>query len=686
MENLLLGGYMPFKPLGKPQLVESATGSGQKVLRVEGVFQNYKVINENGRRYGKNVWDQVFNEGNDFQNRLKDRAVLGMIEHPEDGLTKLDEVSHVIVEARYATPKEIGSNPDLEEGDIIGAYETLPTPKGKIVEALLMAGVKFGVSSRGNGTVSESSDCLEVNEDFQLETWDVVFSPSVTRAIPRIQAESDLGKRVNIIKETIDAKEFEEEEKPMKDEKVQESSFVLATGIMNKGEQLIPIQLIAESNKFCWYNGNDNTPLTEFHQPFISQVAALKAMNTFCESKGYEYDFPFKLENEPVPVSGTVTESHDDMNTRSKLTKVQTDVIRLRKTDISDLKPIEKIGFFEAVNDYRVEIGRILEEDASLKLVAEKSLKLLEEFEDDLNDEGGEEEIDGPSVEPELDAGPEDMPEEEGGEEDIAQVADILDQAAEKLEQACEEDPECEQLASELRDISNDICPEDECDIDPEMGPEDNFDDEIDDKMPMESRRKILRSLREAKRVKSNKIQTRTERQLNLLQARYEKLAEASSNMLAKYKELKESIVDGNVEGPEGLVERSQRFEEAAKELAGKYNKDMKEMGMAYIQLRRPDLWESYGEKLANCKTFDKFTEMSKHLVSENPDPALEGDDEEEISTVESKKGKKGKTLTESADKGKTGKNSGEEDLKESVHPALSMVSRARTKGSKFAV
>lgn len=179
---------LPRKPF---QLLESAQGSNG-LKRLRGVFQNYTETNLNNRIYPKPIWDKHLAEDSDFSTRRKNRLTIGHIEHPEDGVTRMDQAALVVTEVSIATPEEIAaSNGKLHEGDIIGTLELLPTPKGQLLEALTAANIPWGVSSRGNGSIIEGRGGPDtVDEDFQLETWDAVFAPSVVRAIPSLLSES----------------------------------------------------------------------------------------------------------------------------------------------------------------------------------------------------------------------------------------------------------------------------------------------------------------------------------------------------------------------------------------------------------------------------------------------------------------------------------------------------------------
>lgn len=159
---------------------------GQKVYRRKGVLQNSVQKNCNGRIYPESIWKRVFSEGSKFMNRLKSRSVLGLLEHPKDGVTRLDLGPAILItEVHCATADEIKADKELVEGDIVGEFEILDTHAGKELQALDKANVTYGVSSRGTGTVREDSGAAIVNDDFDLDTWDVVYNPSVERALPK---------------------------------------------------------------------------------------------------------------------------------------------------------------------------------------------------------------------------------------------------------------------------------------------------------------------------------------------------------------------------------------------------------------------------------------------------------------------------------------------------------------------
>ena len=53
---------------------------------------------------------------------------------------------------------------------------------GDLVANMLLDDILVGVSSRGVGTVSQRLGVLEVEDDFELISWDVVLEPSTPNA------------------------------------------------------------------------------------------------------------------------------------------------------------------------------------------------------------------------------------------------------------------------------------------------------------------------------------------------------------------------------------------------------------------------------------------------------------------------------------------------------------------------
>ena len=110
-------------------------------------------------------------EINNYQKIVKDNRATGELDHPDDSVINLKNVSHLIVECWW------------QGNDVMGKIKVLDTPSGRILKDLINAGVKLGISSRGLGSVNEDmSGNSVVAEDFQLICFDIVSEPSTPDA------------------------------------------------------------------------------------------------------------------------------------------------------------------------------------------------------------------------------------------------------------------------------------------------------------------------------------------------------------------------------------------------------------------------------------------------------------------------------------------------------------------------
>jgi chromosome segregation ATPase len=72
---------------------------------------------------------------------------------------------------------------DDEKGVIYAGFDILDTPRGKILKSLLDYGCVMGVSSRGQGDITNTSDGEVVDEDtYDFACFDVVTTPAVEKA------------------------------------------------------------------------------------------------------------------------------------------------------------------------------------------------------------------------------------------------------------------------------------------------------------------------------------------------------------------------------------------------------------------------------------------------------------------------------------------------------------------------
>jgi hypothetical protein len=165
---LLLREHLTFDNAGMKVLSEDSADGKGKDLYMEGIFIQGGVKNANARVYPVHEIEKAVIQINE---QLKQGySVLGEVDHPDDLKINLDRVSHMITKMWMDGPTGFGK------------LKVLPTPMGKLVEAMLASGVKLGVSSRGSGEVSEGSGHVS---NFDIVTVDIVAQPSAPNAYPR---------------------------------------------------------------------------------------------------------------------------------------------------------------------------------------------------------------------------------------------------------------------------------------------------------------------------------------------------------------------------------------------------------------------------------------------------------------------------------------------------------------------
>jgi hypothetical protein len=171
----------------KLQIVE---GDDEKQMKVRGEFGRAGLKTENNRVYPHKLIERELGR---LSTSLKDRKVLGELDHPADGKTQLNRVSHLITDLR------------LENNVVVGEAEPLDTEKGKTLQALLKSGVKLGVSSRGFGSVKTNDKGEDiVQEDFKLLTYDFVAEPADQQAYPDVVYEEDEHMPEDLSKLTVE--------------------------------------------------------------------------------------------------------------------------------------------------------------------------------------------------------------------------------------------------------------------------------------------------------------------------------------------------------------------------------------------------------------------------------------------------------------------------------------------------
>ena len=169
MSKQILIETRQFKP--NPVTITEVSGDLGGNIMVEGVLATVEVKNGNGRYYKKDLWER---EIDNFQKKINQKSTetCGELDHPDSQIINLKNASHAIRSLRW-------------DGDeIIGTVEIFCDPgdkgtnSGRIAGALVRNGLMIGISSRGMGSLKQVGEIMEVQDDFELLTWDLVSNPS----------------------------------------------------------------------------------------------------------------------------------------------------------------------------------------------------------------------------------------------------------------------------------------------------------------------------------------------------------------------------------------------------------------------------------------------------------------------------------------------------------------------------
>jgi hypothetical protein len=138
---------------------------GKKQLYVEGPFISVNVPNRNNRVYSKSLMEPII-EGF-IVDKIDNKTAYGEWGHPQGPKINEERISHRIVSLKWDKDQVIGKAVVLDEGN------------GKIMRNIIETGGRFGMSTRGLGSVKDNGKGLqEVQSDFKLVTVDAVTDPS----------------------------------------------------------------------------------------------------------------------------------------------------------------------------------------------------------------------------------------------------------------------------------------------------------------------------------------------------------------------------------------------------------------------------------------------------------------------------------------------------------------------------
>lgn len=162
----------------------------------------------NGRKYSEKLWEKVFDDPI-VKEYFECGGILGELGHPTEDRQETD-MEKVCV-CMSEPPKKQG-------GQLVGKWDILDTPNGRILKCLCDYGYKIGISSRGTGDIVTDYDGNEsVDPDtYEFTAFDVVLLPAVKAA--RLNYNESLDRNNKTLKMALAEalnKSTEEEKKIM---------------------------------------------------------------------------------------------------------------------------------------------------------------------------------------------------------------------------------------------------------------------------------------------------------------------------------------------------------------------------------------------------------------------------------------------------------------------------------------
>lgn len=182
MSNFLIETYTASE--AKILTEAKADDHGKKHWYLEGIFVQGDVRNLNNRIYPTS---EIKKAVEDINKRASDFTVWGELDHPAELQINLDRVSHMI-ERMWM---------DGKNG--MGRMKIINTLMGQTAQAMLDAGGKLGVSSRGSGSVSYDG----MVEDYCIVSCDLVANPSASDARPLALYETFNGRGASMREDLI---------------------------------------------------------------------------------------------------------------------------------------------------------------------------------------------------------------------------------------------------------------------------------------------------------------------------------------------------------------------------------------------------------------------------------------------------------------------------------------------------
>ena len=169
LETLNMNEKLDFQPLSAEEKVRRGI-----LGRLSGPVASFRAPTRNGRKYDEQLWEKVF-ESPIVEELFSRGGIPGELDHPDREETCSEKIAIMMPEK----PKK------NKAGNLIGYFDILDTPCGRIAATLAKYGFQFGISSRGSGdtyTDYDGQECVDP-DSYTLNAFDLVLIPACKEAV-----------------------------------------------------------------------------------------------------------------------------------------------------------------------------------------------------------------------------------------------------------------------------------------------------------------------------------------------------------------------------------------------------------------------------------------------------------------------------------------------------------------------
>lgn len=180
LENFNSNVELKFKELSPEDKARGVLG------RLHGPIADVVQPTRNGRKYNVSLWEKVFKDPITLE-MLNNGGIPGELDHPVD--REETDSSKIAIMMPEAPTKD-------KNGQLIGYFDIIDTPCGRIAYALAKYGFNLGISSRGTGDTYIADDGQEtVDEDtYSFTAFDLVLLPACKNARLAMTESMDTNK------------------------------------------------------------------------------------------------------------------------------------------------------------------------------------------------------------------------------------------------------------------------------------------------------------------------------------------------------------------------------------------------------------------------------------------------------------------------------------------------------------